>query len=79
MATITDLVRPAAIHGPEDPELATLWGLALAKFETAAGRAPATRADWRAVTRDYAQLASKRHGTLGQIIRERCEEAPGGD
>ena len=76
---ITDLPRPATINGPDDPALAKLWTLALMKFEAAVGHAPATRADWRAVTAAYARLARKPHGTLRQIIAERCAEAPGGD
>lgn len=79
MPAITDLQRPAEIHGPEEPELATLWTLAVAKFEAAAGRPPGTRADWHQVTADYARLVSKPHGTLSQIMQERCAEAPGGD
>jgi hypothetical protein len=79
MATITDLARPATIEGPQDPALAQLWALALAKFLAAEGREPATRADWRQVTMDYGRLLSKPHGTLTQIVTERCSEVRDGD
>jgi hypothetical protein len=79
MATITDLQQPAEIHGPDDPELAKLWALALAKFEARAGHQPETRDDWHMVTKIYGRLVRKPHGSLGQILQERCEEVPGGD
>lgn len=79
MPAITDLPRHAEIHGPKDPQLAKLWALAVGKFEAATERQPETRAEWRAVIAEYGRLLRKRHGTLGQIIQERCAEAPGGD
>jgi len=79
MATITDLARPATIEGPQDPELARLWALALAKFESTEGRQPATRADWRQITMEYGRLISKPRGTLTHIIAERCAEVRDGD
>jgi hypothetical protein len=79
MAAITDLARPAAIDGPDDPELARLWSLALAKYEAQHGAPPGSRADWREVTADYGRLVRKPRGPLTRIIQERCEEAPGGD
>ena len=79
MATITDLARAATIEGPQDPDLARLWTLALAKFRMAEGREPATRADWRQVTAEYGRLVSKPRGTLTHIIAERCAEVRDGD
>lgn len=68
------------IEGPAQPELLTLWRLAQAKVEQAQ---PLTDLDaWNAVVAEYGRLVGKHHGTLGevvQVIRERCEEAPGGD
>ncbi len=76
---ITGLQQPAEIHGPAEPELATLWALARAKFAARTGHEPATRDDWRAVTSEYGRLVRKPHGSLGDILKERCAEAPGGD
>lgn len=67
------------VNPPEDPALATLWGLALAKTEAATGRSPAVRADMKAVVDEYQRLMAKARGSIADIIRERCEKAPGGD
>jgi hypothetical protein len=79
MAAISDAARPAEIHGPEDPELAPLWSLAVAKFTAREDREPTTRDDWNVVTKEYSRLLQKPHGSIAQIIAERCEEVPGGD
>jgi hypothetical protein len=65
---------PIVINPPTDPELARLWDLARVKV---AARSKAL--DWREVTREYNALTTKPHGALSQIIRERCEKAPGYD
>lgn len=63
---------------PEEPALAKLWALACSKVEAGMGRAPATAADWRAVTDEYHRLAAKPTGALGEVlvrlVREHCGE-----
>lgn len=76
---VTDLARPTVIDGPQDPELALRWNLALAKFEAEYARAPASREEWRAITREYRRLLGKPGGSIAQIIEQRCSEVPGGD
>jgi hypothetical protein len=72
--------RPTiTIQSPADPELAKLWALAVAKFEARTGGLPALKAEWNQITREYNALTTKPHGAISQLIRERCDKAPGGD
>jgi hypothetical protein len=72
--------RPTiTIQPPADPDLAKLWDLAAAKFEARTGGPPAIKDEWNQVTRDYNALTLKARGPLSQIMRERCEQVPGGD
>jgi len=81
MIELTD--TPVIINGPEDPELLKLWDLAIAKFTTREGRAPATRVDMRRIVQDYHALLAKPHGSVAQIIAqvmtEKCSEVPNRD
>jgi hypothetical protein len=72
--------RPTiTIQPPADAELTKLWDLAVSKVMARLGADPATRDDWNQVTRAYNALTTKPHGALSQMIRERCDQAPGGD
>jgi hypothetical protein len=62
----------AVVNAPTDPVLGGLWRLAMAKFSAKTGALPSTTDEWNTVTRDYAVLTSKPHGSLRQIIREVC-------
>ena len=79
MTTSIEVRAGITIAPPQDPSLRTLWDLALAKFEARTGAQPATKADWNQLTNEYNALTSKPHGSLGQVVREICEKAPGGD
>jgi hypothetical protein len=67
------------IQAPADPEMAKLWALAILKFRARTTTLPMTKDEWNQVTREYNALTTKSHGAMSQIIRERCEKAPGGD
>ena len=72
--------RPTiAIQPPADPELATLWRVAVAKVRLRRQATPSMKADWNEVTREYNALSTKLRGPISAIIRERCEKAPGFD
>lgn len=81
MIALTD--KPVEIHGPEDPELARVWDLAVAKFSTRMGRAPSTRADAHLVVEDYQRMLLKPQGSVATVVarllEERCAEVRGGD
>jgi hypothetical protein len=67
------------INAPQDPALAILWRLAMAREKAVLGRPPAEKAELHAVIDRYHDLLNKPRGSLSDIIRERCEKAPGGD
>jgi hypothetical protein len=70
------------IQGPSDPSLGLLWSAAQSKFELQHETLPQTGADWNEVTAEFTRLMGKSMGSLAETvgqIRERCEEAPGGD
>jgi hypothetical protein len=75
--------KPVVINAPEDPELASVWALAVGKFTTQMGREPETREDARHVIAEYERLLAKPHGSLGRVverlIEERCSEVRSGD
>ena len=69
---------PIVINAPTDPALKRLWDLAESKVG-ARGKSPETKADWHAVQDEYHAMLGKQRGSIGQVIREICEKAPGGD
>jgi hypothetical protein len=78
MSVVLDDRPTISIQPPADPESAKLWDLAVAKVEARFGE-PRTKAAWNQVTREFNALTTKPHGALSQMIRERCDKAPGGD
>jgi hypothetical protein len=73
----TTAVEPRRIEPPEDPDLAALWRLAVAKVTALQAREPVDPSDWRLVTDEYHQLLTKQRGSLGAVIaalREQCAE-----
>ena len=79
MPTVINLPRAVRIKGPSDPILARLWALAVSKFAAQQGHPPEAAGEWRMVNTDYRRLMDKAGGSLGQVIAQRCAEAPGGD
>ena len=100
IADVDEKIRPIVladrisveINAPEDPALATLWKLALAKVEAAQGKpvvtvrqqngkaiSTSTKVEMTAVLDEYHRLMAKPHGSIADVIRERCVQVPGGD
>ncbi len=73
------LENGASISGPDDPGLARVWDVAVAKYRQRHGGAvPSDRSGAREVLEEYHRLAGKARGSLGevvsQIVREHCVE-----